>query len=55
MSTQHERAPAMIRKPLTEHEENYLQFLQARYARLDSDWAYAELAKFCRSLEKTGK
>jgi hypothetical protein len=45
----------MPKKPLTEAEEAHLHFLQARYSRLDSDWAYAELAKFCAHLKKMGK
>jgi hypothetical protein len=41
-------------KPLTEAQENHLQFLQARYARLGNDWAYSELCKFVRQLERAG-
>jgi hypothetical protein len=45
----------MTKRPLTEQEENHLRFLQDRYSRLDNDWAYSELCKFCRYLEKQGK
>lgn len=34
------------------YDEAHLRFLQARYDRLNSDWAFEELSKFCRLLER---
>lgn len=45
----------MNKRQMTEDDEMYLQYLQAKHSRLDNDYSYAELNKFVKQLEREGK